>query len=529
MLKLIIADDEQKTKDGLITIVPWNDLDVEVAGAASDGAEAYLLAKEVKPDIIITDVKMPRMDGIHFAAEIRKILPLCQIIFISGYSDKEYLKSAISLKAVSYVEKPLDIEELIEAVKTAASTVKEERQRQKLIEKSQSMYEQNSDIISEQIAIELISLSSNYIFLEQLAVYHSHFAETHSYCTLICQLNYITDSGENGQNGYDRIKSALNSCLSSYLLAKKQSNIFIIHLCDQKLQHNESRRLLVNHIYYQIKAAVSDFAQPFLAVGNHVLKIEDIRQSYINAVICLKRLFFMGYNNVSFFQNHDTILEAPFIFDSSMIRTYSLALKAGNREEANAVISRLTHEVRKSENRFEINGIKDIYYQLTMEIAYICEERNIPEVFSQGTDYIWESIAKKDTIFALAEYITGKSSLYFDKIAEKEHLSSIVYTIMQYVGLHFSNQDFSVNNMARHLHFTPAYLCQVFKNETDITINSYITDLRIEKAKELLKSRDRKLTEIAVGVGYSDANYLTRVFKKYVGITPSEFREKYIL
>ena len=117
MLNILIVDDEKKTRDGLIKHIPWTKLGNFTLYEAENGLQAIEKAKETHPDIVISDIRMPKMDGIEFAKQLRELYPQCKIIFFSGYSDKEYLKSAISLKAISYIEKPMDIDEISAVIK----------------------------------------------------------------------------------------------------------------------------------------------------------------------------------------------------------------------------------------------------------------------------------------------------------------------------------------------------------------------------------------------------------------------------
>ncbi len=119
-MKLLIADDEILTRTGLTTSIVWSDLGIDEVYEASDGVEGLEMAKKYQPDIVLSDVRMPRMNGIDMLYKIREIAPDTSFIFMSGYSDKEYLKAAIKLQAVSYVEKPLDLGEISQAVRTAA-------------------------------------------------------------------------------------------------------------------------------------------------------------------------------------------------------------------------------------------------------------------------------------------------------------------------------------------------------------------------------------------------------------------------
>lgn len=138
MLKIIIVDDERRTREGLKKNIKWAELGIETVETADDGIEALEIAINLEPDIVVCDIKMPEMDGIEFATRLREKLPEVQIIFLSGYADKEYLKSAIRLKAVEYVEKPVDIEEIAGVIKKAAAICESENRRKNKIEEIKS-------------------------------------------------------------------------------------------------------------------------------------------------------------------------------------------------------------------------------------------------------------------------------------------------------------------------------------------------------------------------------------------------------
>lgn len=157
MLKILIIDDEPRTRRRLAAIISQSELDVEVTDVASNGIDGLAKAKLLYPDIIITDVRMPQMDGILLSSEIKKFLPDCQIIFISGYSDKEYLRSAISLKAVCYVEKPFEPTEMLEAIRSAMDIIIENRRKTDILRQNQLLFAEQKDLFSEKIALELLS------------------------------------------------------------------------------------------------------------------------------------------------------------------------------------------------------------------------------------------------------------------------------------------------------------------------------------------------------------------------------------
>lgn len=133
-MKVLMVDDEELTREGLRMSIPWESLGISQIFMAEDGEEGLRMALELKPDIILADVRMPRMDGITMAFEIRKTLRQCRFIFISGYCDKEYLKSAIQLSAVNYIEKPIEPSEVVDALKKSILQLEEEKRRQAMEE-----------------------------------------------------------------------------------------------------------------------------------------------------------------------------------------------------------------------------------------------------------------------------------------------------------------------------------------------------------------------------------------------------------
>lgn len=139
-MKVLLVEDEILTREGLMMSIPWNEIGIEEIFTAEDGEEGVKAAEEVKPDIVMTDVRMPRMDGITMAFEIRKTNKKCRFIFISGYCDKEYLKSAIQLSAVNYIEKPVEIEEVITALKQAMVQIVEQKRQEELEEEYKKQF-----------------------------------------------------------------------------------------------------------------------------------------------------------------------------------------------------------------------------------------------------------------------------------------------------------------------------------------------------------------------------------------------------
>ena len=534
MLKLLIAEDMINISKGITDLISHNTFALEIIGVASNGLDALSLAKSSAPDIIITDIRMPKLDGVKLAFEIRKLYPMCQIIFISGYSDKDYLKSAISLKAVSYVEKPINSDELLDAVKAAIHIVEENTQKQDIIKQNQFLRDYQRDILCKKMALSFFTPNMDATLWEQLRPLCTDFCNAPYYCTLICQLN-LNDASENTlENAYDQIRNQFVNHNIAFLSVEKKPGTFVIHIGDARL-HPSTYHDMLNFLYTEIRCILADPAEIYFAVGNVVQTPDQLYYSYINAVINLRNLFFLGYNNICFSQNTETAVHQTFesnrtscITDSAFFQKYENSLKLGNTKETSVLITVLFSQLRQNHYLFfEVNSIKNMYYQLLLIMENICKEQGIQNVFSPKKDYVWETLSKMDTIFALQDYLLCKLNLFAEELVGKSETSLLVFRIKQYIELHYPETDLSINKMSDSLYFTPSYLCQIFKKETGITINTYINTFRISTAKELLKDPALKLYEIACMVGYNNPDNFTKQFKKQTGITPSDFKEKY--
>ena len=212
MIKLLIADDESFTRQGIVETMPWKDLNIYDIREAFDGENAFEILKDFEPDIILTDVRMPRLNGIELSFKARELYPNCSIIFMSGYSDKEYLKSAIHLKAISYVEKPIDLEELEEALKFAVSEV----QKSKVIYKN----------IKNNIVLDLLDANNNEIDILLSSHYSSdYYKQLLDKPSVIVFLNLINPISSDENLFIDELKKIISiyklECLISFINKKQ--------------------------------------------------------------------------------------------------------------------------------------------------------------------------------------------------------------------------------------------------------------------------------------------------------------------
>ncbi|HEY5586154.1 MAG TPA: response regulator [Ruminiclostridium sp.] len=530
MIKLLIVDDESVTRKGLMKYINWNELGVHLVKEARDGIEGLEIANSFHPDIVISDIRMPGMNGIEFVTQIRVLFPESRIIFLSGYSDKEYLKAAIHLNAVSYVEKPINLDELKEVVKKAVTLCLEE-EKKKLAEKNMnSAFSESLPFIRQNIIFKLIGRKTIPEDLtKDLQLVVVPFKIDDPFTVLIIKPAFSVEfTNEEKESSSNEILNMLEVCLCDtvHICAEKEYNyIIVISDCDT-FRSNKKLSIMFETLRTRIREHSLTCISLFCAVGSPVVGMVRIRESYETAVLALQKLFFRGYNNIVFYENEPM----EFIsFDQDITTSFLELIQEQKKDKAIAFIEKLCRDIRVNEGTL-IDEIKSIFFRMSFTLFKEAEKRGLQ--LSKTVDpeerYLWDLISNFQTLQEIKAYLISKIIFVFEGIKDLESNSRSIFNVMNYIRKNYFTANLSVKILAEHVYLTPTYLSALFKKETGKTIGEYIIDVRIEKSKELLMDPRIKLFEVARKIGYSDANYYAKVFKKHTGLTPSAFREKYI-
>ncbi len=513
-MKLLIVDDEAFTRDGLMHSIDWKSLGVSQVLLADDGANGLALAKKTMPDIILTDVRMPRMSGIEMSQRIQQQNPDCQIIFMSGYSDKAYLKAAILLKAVRYVEKPIDENEIKEAVREAACSVAEKRRQYQTYELFQK--EEASRLalrltkpgFSHQNLLDLcrsLSIHSSTCFSTFILKFNKHlsdFMEADLSC-LMKQLEALIK-----KHGLQQIHTL------------KNEEFLILHLYSAA----HCSEYALKRLCHEIKLLLNPYRQFYIAVGKNVTGPEKVYLSYHSAAILAQNAFFHPYGSILLYHQEQEKQELP---DIERFPEQFLSLMSEKDIPGAKSLALQLNEELSCNHAMLANQAKDIYYKLLLNLdtaVYHLKLAAAPGIAE--TESPMELVAKCSNLEELSALLMEKLSALEQLIEEPSSENSTVFFIRDYIGKHFSNDRLSIKDISEHVHLSSSYICTLFKTETGQTLNQYITEYRIEKAKVLLADPRNKIGEISEKVGYSDGNYFSKSFKKAVGLSPSEYRER---
>ena len=472
-MKLLIVDDEELTRTGLISSIDWDSLGITEILQADDGVNGLEMARLHKPEIILCDVRMPRMTGIAMLERLEKILPDCVPIFMSGYSDKEYLKAAIKLKAVNYIEKPLHPE--------IADLCLELGQPELL----------DPDMNFTSIIVKLNSgVESSGIFLEDILNDISCFLEHYH---LKC------------------------------LFVEKRVQYLVHHIYGSNAPSPTTLSAVGSYISRQYDCC----GKHLIAAGNTVTDISRVYQSYASAVILLQNCFFFPEKT---FLTENTIKQlspkGP-VPDSlqSPENTFSKYLLAGEETHCVQFLEEL-FRYYSCNHTFMPNQIRDLYYQLFNALSSSRKKNQVESGLHEKQDLIMDTLNNAFTYEELHESLKEKTAQYFEDARNSQPENSTIFMIKDYISRNYMNDTLSVKDISSHVYLSASYVCTFFKSETGQTLNQYLTEYRMEKAKQLLSDPRYKISEISSKVGYTDGNYFGKSFKKYSGFSPSEYREK---
>lgn len=296
-------------------------------------------------------------------------------------------------------------------------------------------------------------------------------------------------------------------------------NLFLPKNDNSFINSNEFSSLL-----YSLNDYINKFTPLYICIGNIANNIYDIKSSYTNVCKVVNSTFFYNYNSIIYF---DKFIESTYILDDSIYEKFEHSLASEDKDNLILLINNLTCEIKQFPNT-SISYIKDIYYNLLLKLINFSKDRKIDFSNSLDSNSFFEDILQSNNIFDVNSYLLNKINYIFMILDERNKNDKPILNILKFIHENYYNVNLSLEEISKNIFLTPAHICVIFKDYTNTTVNKYITEYRLDKAKQLLKDPSIKMNEIASRVGYRDGNYFAKTFKKEIGYSPSEYRRKFI-
>ena len=543
MLKIFLAEDEVIVRETIKRMIPWEELGFELVGEAADGEMALPLLIRQKPDLLITDIKMPFMDGLTLAKLAKKELPELKIVILSGYDDFNYAKQAISIGVEEYLLKPITKNALIERLSEIRSRYEHEKTQKEYYEKFQremQVYEKNSNRdFFEALVCGSMDMMEVYKKAEKLGL--DIVAE--AYNILIFTMNSEEDfSGQ--KEGYSEWEAESLEMLEDFFSDNTSAMLFRCNIFSygvlikgQKETIDENTKSCIDEIK-KILDRKEQKRQWFVAVGESVERLSQLQKSYHSASRAFSQRYLYG-ENILYYDEMELMEHRSGQADTN-----------DNAYLKNVVVNALNPAILQ---KFLSNGlqeetenfVKDYFYAIGQEPMESLVFRNyvilnvrfsvLSFLKSLGCDT--EEMEPENTEEILAESgkniesaITYAKKMISQAITIRDQNSgnknrSILKTAVDFIDEHYMDEDISLNTAANVANVSSNHFSALFSQNMGQTFIEYLTTLRMNKAKELLRCTGMRSSEIAGEVGYKDAHYFSYLFKKTQGMTPSEYRK----
>ena len=384
MYKLLIVDDEKSTRTGLRDYFDWKEYNVHVVGVAINGVEALDKIPELKPDIVLTDIKMQSMDGIELASKIKEQYKNIKIIFISGYDDIEYIKSALKLEAIDYILKPISFEELEAVIKRVVTIIKEEEIKKKAIDEMEEKLFRSMPLLREKFLMSLIRKRkySSDVIEEKLKFLGLSFPVKALFCSIVINVDdYVSQfEGMTELEGQSIAFGIMNICqelinkdFDGYIFENSlEEYVGILNLKDM----NYEEKLL--KLASEIKEVLVKFLNisVTIGIGKTVETLAKVHQSYDMAYQAVSHKFFLGKNKIITMDTIDTSSDDAFVFDIHLWEKISLTLKAGKFDRILDLFDKLFNSMKQS-RKSDIRYLKNICMQLLLNASRLLMELEI--------------------------------------------------------------------------------------------------------------------------------------------------------
>ena len=543
MLKIFLAEDEVVVRETIKRMIPWEELGFELVGEAADGEMALPLLIRQQPDLLITDIKMPFMDGLTLARLAKKEIPGLKVVILSGYDDFNYAKQAIGIGVEDYLLKPITKNALIERLSEIRSRYEHEKTQKEYYEKFQremQAYEKNS---SRDFFEALVDGSMDMMEVYKRAEKLGLDIVAEAYNVLIFTMNCDEDfSGQRDE--YSSWEAESLELLENFFAGHSsamlfRSNIFSygVLLKGQRETIEENTRACVDEIR-KILSRQDGRREWFLAVGQSVERLSQIQKSYHTA----SRAFSQRYlydENILYYDEMET-MEHPGGQAETEDNAY---LQKVDVNALNPAILQkfLSNGVQEETENF----VKDYFYAIGQEPMESLVFRNYVILnvrfsvisFIKGLGCDTNEMESADTEEVLAE--SGKnmeSAIAYAKKMISQAIEirdqnsgnknrSILKTAVDFIDSHYMDEEISLNTVANVANVSSNHFSALFSQNMGQTFIEYLTTLRMNKAKELLRCTGMRSSEIAGEIGYKDAHYFSYLFKKTQGMTPSDYRK----
>ncbi|RCX17840.1 two-component system response regulator YesN [Anaerobacterium chartisolvens] len=523
MRKVLLVDDEPFILDGLKNIIDWKAYGFEISGQALNGEEAYAIFLKEPCDVLITDITMPKMDGLKLISKVKRLNPDTKFIVLSGYNEFDFVKQGIVLGIENYLLKPVNIEEL---VSTLTNTLKK-------LESSvySDIYSnENFNILRDNILYRWATDRIDYSELKersevlQINISHSY------YWACILKVSFRRSSKSSA--AYAKLPPFSTVYSSIYTVIGQNSSCLCFNNFDGEFilifgsESEATGEAFIRQKLDVLRPEVERLPNMgvFITVGDCQPGCTNLCKSYSHAKQMQEYSLINPHEKILFYQASNDEPQSDSTQFKIDYQCLSKLLLSKNKEEASEFIDSVFEAMQSSPN-ITPSYIHNCCIEMLLHINKTVHNFDYSSSFAEN-DYkeLFLSVIKLHSLEHLKDYIKSIAENAINcLIADDNRVSPIIRQVLNHINKHYT-EELSLKTLGHRLNVSPVYLGQLFQKEVGQLFNEYVNVFKMEKAKQMLLNTNLTATEISKKIGFPDSNYFFRLFKKYVGVSPSELR-----
>lgn len=531
-VKILIIDDEYTIVDGLSSF-PWEEYGCEVVGTSQNGQEGLELLESLNPDLVFTDIRMPKMDGLTFAAEAKKSNPHLRIVFLTGYDSFEYVQEAIRVGGSDYLLKPVNFRKLDELVRRLCEEIRKENEVQSYYRDLQKTFEAELPYIRTKLISDLLQgrIGTSAELNERIRAVGVKIEKY--VCIAITREN--AHSGEENnwmeQLAFLNIGEEIFGEFSSEVLGEYDDlnlKFGFVLLFPQDMSSMDCMRRSVE-ASEKLKTVAEKLIRYKLCIGISDVETaaEDISKAYREACTACSQSIYLGENTIVQYRDLDAVTSRNISISEGKKQRLFMKIYSGQLVEVCEELEKI-FQVEES----DLAACKYMALDLLvscLQYPFLCRVKC--EIQEREYDYSFlqngiKVISNAKTIDEIVQYLSKGFSLLATQNNKdtEDRYQHIVNDMISYVGTHYM-ENLTLDMLADYFHMSRTYVSRLLKRYTNQSFLKILVDVRMEKACQMIMEDQYKVYEIAQKVGYNDFSYFIQAFKKKFGVTPNEYRQ----
>ena len=531
MLKVFLAEDEFIIREGIKNNIDWQAHGYEFCGEASDGELAFPLIQKTRPDILITDIKMPFVDGLALSRLVKKELPETEIIILSGYEEFDYAKEAIQVGVARYLLKPINGETLLQEIDSVAEIILGKQKEKEIREKYQKEMEENS--LRDQMDLFQHLVTGDCSMEELLSV-----ADKLDLKIMAPWYSIVLLKIQSMKHDYEEYSGSIVVVDERIAKLAEPEHVLIF---DRALEgraflfkaDSEDELLAYQKEYLgDVKEVLSSYMnlRYFGGIGTPVNRLREIPASFEDASHAFAHRYLVA---------ESCILDSSLLMQEGAAEHEDFRISAVNPEQIDRAkmqeflrtgdLDEVVYFVDEFFGKLDGGAMKsrifrqyitmDAYFSIVDFLKGLGLQKDEIEAPDQDSSILQDEKSAMDYIVR----IMNKALVLREKKASSRY-EDVVSEVIHYIEDNYAQEELSLNLLASHVNFSPNHLSMIFSQQTGQTLIRYLTDYRMNRAKELLRCSSKKSSVISMEVGYKDPHYFSYLFKKTQGMTPTQYR-----